>query len=260
MGSTIEPPPESTVRDDESADTGPRQSADASADRARMRIWYTVREFVSTLTHELSQPLTAIASYCEADLQALRRGRADTAALTSDLEKVVAQAQRAAATLRELRTALAGERGGRRPLELNALLASAVGRLAPLTAAGGADLRFEPAPAPITVRGDAEELVFVLNSLVGNMVASVVERAPSRHITVRVRVESDGHATVAVEDDTGPALESAEHLFQRSVTNLLDDSRLTLLISRAIVEAHGGGIRVEAGEGRRFRITLPVAP
>jgi PAS domain S-box-containing protein len=88
---------------------------------------------------------------------------------------------------------------------------------------------------------------------------------PGTPVEVRAR-QVDGMVEVAVRDQ-GPGIppEEQARLFQRfsrGSTRAGEGLGLGLYITRRLVEAHGGTIRVEStpGEGSTFTFTLPVAP
>jgi len=73
------------------------------AELAHLHRLHTAGEMATAFAHELNQPLAAIASYSQASLLALRQGAIDKDKLADVLEKVAAQAQRAARIIQELR-------------------------------------------------------------------------------------------------------------------------------------------------------------
>ncbi|MBW6469321.1 MAG: HAMP domain-containing histidine kinase [Coriobacteriia bacterium] len=119
--------------------------------------------------------------------------------------------------------------------------------------------------SPGDVLGDATRLRQVLVNLVGNATAYT---PPSARITVGVHRVGDS-VIVTVEDE-GPGIpeEARDAAFERFERLGADNSAhpgsgLGLYIVRAIVEAHGGSVRAEAGGGGRgakFVIELPASP
>jgi two-component system sensor histidine kinase BaeS len=102
----------------------------------------------------------------------------------------------------------------------------------------------------------------VLNNLVSNALRHT-PTGGSVLLNAR-RVERDVEVSVC---DTGEGIqpEDLPHIFDRFYRGEKSRSRLTggsglgLTIARSIVEAHGGGIRVESepGQGAVFTFTLP---
>jgi signal transduction histidine kinase len=114
---------------------------------------------------------------------------------------------------------------------------------------------------PARVRGD--------ENLLGQVVRNLVDNA-AQHASGRIALSLgvvDGQALLVVEDDGhGVPADERERVFERFVR--LDESRarasggtgLGLAIVRESVQAHGGSVRVGAGElgGARFEVRLPA--
>jgi len=107
--------------------------------------------------------------------------------------------------------------------------------------------------------------------LLSNVVGNAIKFTPARG-TVTVRYRADANAVMASVADTGQGIapEDLPHLFiaywrgDRRAERAGDERRgagLGLWIARAIVEAHGGELRVESrpGDGTTFHFTLPFA-
>jgi len=114
---------------------------------------------------------------------------------------------------------------------------------------------------------DSERVVQLLSNVVGN----AIKFTPARG-TVTVRYRADANAVTASVVDTGPGIapEDLPNLFSaywrgHRRGERADDERrgagLGLWIARAIVEAHGGELRVDSqpGDGTTFHFTLPFA-
>jgi len=113
---------------------------------------------------------------------------------------------------------------------------------------------------------DHERLHQVLANLLGNAIKFTPKAG-----RIRLRVEQlEGRVSFAVTDN-GPGIpdEQLPHLFDRfwqaNATSSRTGSGLGLSIAKAIVDAHGGSIRVhnhsDAGAaGSTFQVTLPIDP
>ena len=141
--------------------------------------------------------------------------------------------------------------------------------LRPLADAAGVTLVFETDGNSAERVGalDAERVVQLLSNLVGN----AIKFTPAGG-TVAVRYCADANVVTAAVADTGPGIapDDLPHLFiaywrgDRRAERADDERRgagLGLWIARAIVEAHGGELRVESqpGHGTTFHFTLPFA-
>lgn len=117
-----------------------------------------------------------------------------------------------------------------------------------------------PATLP-TVTGDKQELRRVLVNLIGNALRYTPQGS---HVQVLGQAQ-DGTLTLTIADNgRGIPAEDLPKLFQRfsqgTSRQRSSGSGLGLYLSRQIVEAHGGRIRVESveGQGCRFSVLLPV--
>jgi two-component system OmpR family sensor kinase len=121
----------------------------------------------------------------------------------------------------------------------------------------GTDLAEELGEA-LVVAGDAVRLRQVLDNLVANAVAHGGGRA------VRVRAFGAERLVHVAVSDGGPGIpdEQQPHIFELGVraADGPEGSGIGLALSRAIVEAHGGRLRVDwaPGSGATFVVTLPA--
>jgi signal transduction histidine kinase len=157
----------------------------------------------------------------------------------------------------------------RRPHSLSALLEEAIALLRPQCRHARIDLRWQPPPVPLTVRGDAGQLGHLFLNLIGNAIEAA---GPGGWVEVRVqgsnsKVQSSeaepagpGDAIVEVIDSgPGPPPELAERLFEPFVTGKPEGVGLGLAVARQAAEAHGGSIAWHREADRTcFRIQLPL--
>ena len=100
----------------------------------------------------------------------------------------------------------------------------------------------------------------VLRNLLSNAFDAVSEQAEGkRRIRVAVHPESMGRVRVGVED-SGPGISEAvaARLFESFQSSKASGLGLGLVISRAIVEAHGGHLWVEVADHGLLRLELPT--
>jgi signal transduction histidine kinase len=127
------------------------------------------------------------------------------------------------------------------------------------------------APAPVSFWGDGLQI----KQVIVNLLVNALKFTPARgRVTLSVRhtpahsaggIAARTHAELAVRD-TGPGipLEERERIFGRGVRLSRDEkvpgSGLGLAVVREIVQAHGGGIRVEdtPGGGATILVDLPL--
>ncbi len=223
------------------------------------------RELVANVSHELATPLTMIQGYTEALNDGVvhdANGRAETTRL---IAREAARLRRLVDQLREVARYEAGTQSlERTSVALAPLVDETLAVLSP--AAEGKEITVRAAlPTSLPpVYADADRLVEVLLNLLEN----ALRHSPNGG-TVEISAEVEGEFVRLGVADSGPGVapEERERIFERFYR--LDSARssatggtgLGLAIVKALVEAHGGTIRVEDGPagGALFSFTLPIA-
>jgi signal transduction histidine kinase len=221
-------------------------------------------EFVATVSHELRTPLTSMMGF----LEMIREGEAG--ALTSDQERFLSIVYRSSERLQRLvgdllfvaRLDASGLQLHFDRVQVDTVVGEAVESLAALARAREIELRADLDSVP-AIRGDRERLV----QLVGNLLSNALKFTPRGGTVVARTFTDDGSAVLEVED-TGIGIPTGEQerLFQRffrsstATAQAIPGTGLGLVITKAIAEAHGGGVSVTSkpGEGTCFRVELPV--
>ena len=212
----------------------------------------------STLAHELSQPLTAIANYLEAGRDLIDAGADNACELVREaVDESAREALRAGQIVRRLRDFVARGETERTVNDLPALVAEAA-RLGLLGASErGIRLFTDIDPATSLVVVDRVQIQQVLVNLLRNAAEAVVA-GDRRDITLTTR--ADGAMVRVSVADTGPGIDPAivPRLFEAFASGKADGMGLGLSISRTIVEAHGGRIWTvpNPGGGTIFHFTI----
>jgi signal transduction histidine kinase len=212
------------------------------------------REFIADASHELRTPLTSVLANLELLSEELTGEQADTAhaALRS-----TRRMRRLVGDLLLLARADAKRTQPQKATDLASVLVEAAGELEPV--AEGHELSVEAEPAIVT--GTRDDLHRLTLNLLEN---AIRHTPPGTHIRASTAALA-GTAVLTVEDD-GPGIppELEQRVFERFVRGARDGRRgsgLGLAIVRAVVEAHGGSVRLErpeVGSGTRFVIRLPA--
>lgn len=214
-------------------------------------------EFLSLVSHELRTPLTVLRGY----MQLIERRDANDA-LKHPFAVMGRQVTQLTNLIGELLDVSRIQTGRLEchtiPLDYRALVLSIVDDLSILHAGHTIDVQVPPA---VRVTGDELRLRQVLVNLIDNG----LKYGPDDG-AVTVRVERDGEAVTTYVSDTGSPLpmEERERIFDRfyriaSRHPDTDGLGIGLAISRAIVESHGGRIRVEDRDHTCFAFSLPAA-
>ncbi|MEM6385163.1 MAG: sensor histidine kinase [Pseudomonadota bacterium] len=213
-------------------------------------------EFIANAAHQLHNPIAGVLSLAEAVSHAPNETAARARA-----EDLVQAAERTAQLGQQLLTLERAEAlsppSAQNRLDLVALLPTWVAGLRE-DLPQGVDLTLTHLDALPEIIGDGTMLREALANLVNN---AVLHGGPSLGAIDVAAVASDAHLTLSVEDDgvgipEGDRVRAMERFSRLSETS---SSGLGLSIVRAIAQAHGGSLRLEAGaRGLRVEINIPV--
>ena len=210
------------------------------------------------LTHELGQPLSALATYIHAGQRLMEVEKLDRELLAETMKKAETELQRARDVLKRLRGFVTREKEERVPVNLLDLIRTEAARVNNEAMTRAVDIHIEPGSLPV-VMADPVQIRQVLVNLLSNAIDAA---AGARDAVVRVRCRHDSGTIEIVVDDNGGgvAVEIAEHLFEPFQTTKIRGMGLGLPLSRQIIEAHGGRIWWERTlpRGTRFHVVLPV--
>jgi PAS domain S-box-containing protein len=221
-----------------------------------------VGELMASLSHEITQPLTAIRGNAAAGLLRLAAGAADerTTELREILTDVRDEARLAVDIIDRLRALARKKPLELRRVDVNEVAAELLRLVSSDARARGVNLSVELAPSLPAVRADGICLQQVMLNLIVNGMDSMREmNGDGRQLTVRTRRRDDAVEIAVSDTGHGIPAERMPKLFDAFYTTKKDGIGLGLAIARSIVEAHGGQIWAEdhGGRGATFRLTLP---
>ncbi len=238
-------------------DVTDRKEIEQEADRLKS-------EFFGLVSHELRTPLTSILGYAdvlseEESERFSEQGRHHLAIVKRNSERL----DRLVQDLLLVGQVSAGSFDIRLgAVDIEAVTRECVERSQPAAIEAGVELSVE-SHGVREFSGDQGRLSQVLDNLISN----ALKFTPPRGRVV-VRVQERGDTCVLDVEDTGLGIgpEEAEHLFDRfyrgtqASASQIKGVGLGLAITKAIVDAHGGGIEVESdpGRGSNFRVHLPI--
>ena len=229
----------------------------------------TIGEMASLLSHELNQPLAAIASYASGSLNLMDQPDADTPALLRQaMQRVAEQAERAGRVIKSVHDFVRRREQLRESLGVDLLL-EAVLPLVRLQArkSGTQVLTDLPQPMP-RVLCDRTMVEQVLLNLARNAIQAMEHGTDpaARVLRIRVRQAHERWVTFYVAD-AGPGIdrELGARLFTPFFTTRREGMGLGLSLCRTVVEQHGGAMDFDSPvpgtrTGTEFRFTLPAAP
>jgi signal transduction histidine kinase len=221
-------------------------------------------EFLAMLAHELRNPLASIV--CGVDVMRLV-GLSDPE-LEEARDIIERQAAHMSALLQDLLDISRITRGkielNRKPLDLAAVVADAVGLQKEAVTARRHALTLKLPEGPLTILGDATRLQQIVINLLNN---AIKYTEPGGRIDVEVAQEGD-RAVVRVRD-TGIGIDPAKAAaifepfvqLERSHSRASEGLGIGLTLVQRLVELHGGQVSVESagvGQGSLFSVAIPL--
>ncbi len=224
-----------------------------------------VAELAASLAHEIKNPLASIRSAVE-QLAADRVPEADRAVLE---RLVLAESDRLSRLLSAFIEFSWVTLRQREVVDLVGVTQEAIGLVERHPdGSGGARIEFSPPGAALPVEGDED----LLHRAIFNLVLNAVQHAGAQGV-VRVQLERPAASDVPPElaalprvrlvvSDDGPGIapDVVPRIFDPFFTTRQGGTGLGLSVVHRAVEAHGGAIMVDGGEGRgaRFTVYLPA--
>lgn len=240
--------------------------AEEEVREARERIMHvsrlaTMGEMASGISHELNQPLAAIATFAQAGARLLSLPQPDLPEVREALDQIAQQALRAGEIIRRLRSLVRNHTTTRESADLNEVIRE----IEPLTRADAkaCDVRIVVELDPTGPRANLDRIQIqqVVLNLLRNGIEAVQALAPGRQeVVICTRQVDPDWVQIEVRDNgVGVAPEVRERLFTPFLTTKEQGTGLGLAISRSIVEAHRGRIEYQPNRpaGSVFRVTLP---
>ncbi|MDW3221908.1 MAG: ATP-binding protein [Paracoccaceae bacterium] len=194
------------------------------------------------ISHELNQPLMAIRSFAENAGQFLERDQPERA--TQNLSRISDMARRMGRIIKNLRAFSTQQSEPVARVDLIAILDSAVDMISARAAEMQVRLLYEPADAPIWVRGGEVRLGQVFGNLMTNAL-DAMGQSETRELSIMI---APGAPVCIHIRDTGPGVSDPEKVFDpfysTKEVGASEGMGLGLSISYGIMQSFGGEIRV----------------
>ena len=213
-------------------------------------------QVVSTLVHEVNQPLTAISNYVNACRRLVTTG--DGERIQAVLERIADQTNRTREVVQRIRDFVKKRDVQMRAENLSHVIEEAIALTRSSVRDTGLTLYRKINPTDLQVEIDKIQVQQVLFNLLRNGIEAMQDW-PRREIAVATSRAEEGMVEISVAD-TGPGLpdEVRKRLFQPFVTTKATGMGVGLSVCRAIVEAHRGRLWADdnPGGGTVFRFTV----
>ncbi len=249
--------------DEKGGRLAPWEQLEAAFSRAAAEVEHSrrvSREFLSAVSHQLSQPLTALRGTLELALTR-KNGEVDYRRVLEDALKHTDRVVRLARSLRELAEA---EQSGdtSRLAPMSVLLGEVTLDMRPVAEAQSCALQVSGV-ADVFVAANPQRLQQAMLYLIGHSV-----QFASHGSTVHVHlIPAPGSVTLEISNQgAGFRPEELDGLFEpfrhiQAISEEVEEDRFRLAVAKRIIEAAGGAVSVESepSKGSRFRVSLPTA-
>ncbi len=215
-------------------------------------------EFVSSLAHEISQPLTAILSYAQAAQRILGEREPQ---LKEIFQYIINDDKRASEVIRRLRALLKKSEPEMKLMDMNALIKETIVFIATDASVRNNILKIDLDPNLPLIYGDRIQLQQVILNLISNSFDAIKPNQVVRDISISTSRKDLETIIVKVRDSgCGIPAENLPKLFIHFFTSKADGLGMGLSISRSIIEAHGGHLegKNNSDQGVTFSFTLPI--
>jgi signal transduction histidine kinase len=217
---------------------------------------------LASISHEIKQPLSAIALNGAAARALLEAERPDLKEAQTALNDVISDSHRTGEILDNLRRLFGNTEQEKEPVDLNELILSVLRLLRGELTSDGIAVGVELASELPLVMGSKVQLQEVVINLAQNAIDALA-RVKDRQRSLTIKTRANGGKAILIEvEDSGPGIDPQRlnSIFDAFVTTKPEGTGLGLAICRAIIERHGGRISA-ASDGRRgavFQLFLPV--
>jgi len=231
--------------------------------RERANRLMSVDAATSAIAHEVRNPLGAIALNADVALRQLGSAPPEFAEVGVILRDIEADARRVNEVISGIRALFKTEPGDRNPVNVDNLVRHAVALSEPDLLASGVTISTDFRADQAVVQADPIQLQQVVLNLIRNAIDALSTTArDNRQLSLSTEIK-DGSTVVLSVCDTGAGIaeEDQDRIFDAFFTKKTTGMGLGLAICRAIVDGHGGRLRLSKSDpkGSEFEIELPRA-
>lgn len=230
--------------------------------RERRSKLMNVEAVVASITHEVRQPLSAIAANGSAALLFLDRPTPDLGEAREALNAILQDSFNASQLFDSVRALFKSVDQQHQPVDVNEMALGALNMLRGSLQDHDVTIYTELASELPPVAAHKVQLQEVVLNLVHNAI-DAMDAIADRPRVLRVRTEQDGHGAIALSvQDSGPGIDpqKMDVIFDPFVTTKAHGMGLGLAICRMIIERHGGRISASSAvdRGALFQVVLPT--
>jgi PAS domain S-box-containing protein len=219
-------------------------------------------ETVAGVTHEITQPLTAISNFASACAAILEKRPCELTELREYIDEIRSQSTRAGKIVQSLRSLARRTEPHRELSNLNMLIAEAISLLHADLRQSRVEMRLDLDPRCPQILVDRVQLQQVVVNLLRNACDALQNITHGeRSIVLRTRALPDWIELECTDNGPGFSKSHESRMFQAFFTTKPDGMGMGMAICRTIVEAHGGRISASnhSAGGASVRVTFPTA-
>ena len=210
-------------------------------------------QLAAGVAHEVRNPLTSIKLLVQAELEQSTRG----GMAPEDLRIIESEVQRMERSLQTFLDYARLTEPEQKRLDLETIVQNVMGLVRVRASHQRVEMQLVTPNGGVPVSADANQM----QQVVLNLALNALDVMPLQG-RLTFTIKRNGESAELIVEDSGPGIapEMLPRLFQPFATNKETGLGLGLVITRRIVEAHGGKISVEtaASGGARFQISLPA--
>jgi PAS domain S-box-containing protein len=235
----------------------------SESDLAHVNRVTTLGEMSTSIAHEVSQPIAAIATNAGAALRWLGADPANIAETRQALGRIVKDGDRAGQVISRIRALARKVPPRKERLNVNELIAEVIALARGELERSRVSVRTSIAGDLPAVSADRVQIQQVVLNLMVNAIEAMVGTSGIERREISISSARDGENAILVSvRDSGPGIdpEQARLLFNAFYTTKPGGIGMGLAICRSIIEAHDGKLWTEPSPapGAEFRFSLPI--
>ena len=204
-------------------------------------------EMASAIAHELNQPLAAIGNFARGIARRIAAGRTEPEPLIEGADEIVAQSERAANIIRNIRAFAQKRAPEQTSIDLVPVLDEAIELFAGTHPHARVLWQSAATPRPAKVIADPVQIQQVMLNLLKNALdAQQTAGCADEAITVQIQTDAGGFVVTVRDRGCGLEPEQFSHLFEPFFTTKPDGLGLGLSLSKSMIETMGGTLSATA--------------
>jgi PAS domain S-box-containing protein len=229
------------------------------ADLAHVNRVSTMGELTASLAHEIKQPIGAAVTNAEACFRLIDRREPDLHEAREAALEMIKDARRAADIIDRVRTVYQRGSSQLEMIDLSHLVQDMAVMMRGEANRHSVTIHTDLAQGPSDVMADRVQLQQAFMNLILNGIEAM--HGEGGDLKIKSQLISHGQVQISISDTgVGVPVENIDRIFEAFFTTKQRGTGLGLVITRSIIQSHGGRIWATAnsGAGATFHFTLPI--